>query len=188
MPDGDLCKAELHTDDYPANIVPHLQMEYHPASSGLPRGSWRAPAHTANGFVVQSFIDELAHESGQDSLAFQLQLMGEPREFNYANHGGPVFNPGRLANLLRLVAEKIDYQQPRGKGRGVGLATFFAFGGYAAHAIAVSVDDQGGLYIDRVVVAIDCGFAVNPRGVKAQMQGGTINALSTALNLQITVD
>jgi isoquinoline 1-oxidoreductase beta subunit len=188
MPDSDLWQAELYPDDYPANIVPHFQMAYHPATSGLPRGSWRAPAHTANGFVIQSFIDELAHESGQDPLAFQLALLGESRDIPYANHGGPVFNPGRLAHLLRQVAEHIGYDKPRGKNQGVGLATHFTFGGYAAHAIEVTVSDAGELTIERVVGAIDCGFAVNPRGVEAQMQGGTIDALSTALNLEITVD
>ena len=70
----------------------------------------------------------------------------------------------------------------------MGLATHFTFGGYAAHAIEVSVGDKGQLTIEKIVAAIDCGFAVNPRGVEAQLQGGTIDGLSTALNLEITVD
>lgn len=188
MPETDYANSELYSDDYPANIIKDYQVEYHSAKSGLPRGSWRAPAHTANGFVIQSFIDEVAHESKQDPLAFQLKLLGESRDIPYSNHGGPVFNPGRLATLLKLVAEKIDYHAKRPKGRGVGIATHFTFGGYAAHAIDVSVSDQGDLHIHKVIGAIDCGFAVNPKGVEAQMQGGTIDALSTALNLEITVN
>ncbi|TDR20604.1 xanthine dehydrogenase family protein molybdopterin-binding subunit [Marinicella litoralis] len=180
-------KAELYTDDYPANLIADYQVEYHSAQSGMPRGSWRAPAHTANGFVIQSFIDELAHESQQSPLDFQLKLLGDSREIPYENHGGPTFNPGRLAALLQWVATKIAFKQPRPKGRGVGIATHFTFGGYAAHAIEVSVSPEGDLTIHRVIGAIDCGFAVNPRGVEAQMQGGTIDALSTALNLEITV-
>ncbi|MGJ8663211.1 MAG: xanthine dehydrogenase family protein molybdopterin-binding subunit, partial [Marinicella sp.] len=187
LPETDYWKAELYTDDYPANIIADYQVEYHSAQSGLPRGSWRAPAHTANGFVIQSFIDEIAHETKQNPLEFQLKLLGESRDIPYENHGGPVFNPGRLATLLKLVAEKIDFDRPRPEGRGVGIATHFTFGGYAAHAIEVSVSKQGTLTIERVIGAIDCGFAVNPRGVEAQMQGGTIDALSTALNLEITV-
>jgi isoquinoline 1-oxidoreductase beta subunit len=187
VPETDYWKAELYSDDYPANIIADYQVEYHSAQSGMPRGSWRAPAHTANGFVIQSFIDELAHESKQNPLDFQLKLLGESRDIPYENHGGPTFNPGRLATLLKLVAEKIDYAIPRPKGRGVGIATHFTFGGYAAHAIEVSVSEQGDLTIHKVIGAIDCGFAVNPRGVEAQMQGGTIDALSTALNLAITV-
>ncbi len=187
LPESDYWKAELYTDDYPANIIKDYQVEYHSAQSGMPRGSWRAPAHTANGFVIQSFIDELAHETQQDPLAFQLQLLGPSRDIPYENHGGPVFNPGRLATLLQLVADKIGYQNPRPAGRGVGIACHFTFGGYAAHAIEVSVSETGELTIHQVIGAIDCGFAVNPRGVEAQMQGGTIDALSTALNLEITV-
>jgi isoquinoline 1-oxidoreductase beta subunit len=69
----------------------------------------------------------------------------------------------------------------------VGIAAHFTFGGYAAHAIEVSVSDAGVLTIERIVAAIDCGFAVNPNAVEAQLQGGTIDGLSTALELEITV-
>ena len=69
----------------------------------------------------------------------------------------------------------------------MGIATHFTFGGYADHAIEVSVKDDGELTIERIVAAIDCGFAVNPNAVDAQLQGGTIDGLSTALELEITV-
>jgi isoquinoline 1-oxidoreductase beta subunit len=187
MPDENLWKAELYPDDFPRNIIDDLRLEYHHNDIGVPRGSWRAPAHTVNAFVIQSFLDELAHETGQDTLQFRLDLYGEDREFEYSNHGGPVFNPGRLARLLQFVAERIDYDRPRPEGSGVGLATHFTFGGYAAHAIEVTVGKTGELGIDRIVAAIDCGFAVNPLAVEAQLQGGTIDGLSTALGLEITV-
>ena len=187
MPDEDLWKPELYVDDFPRNIVGNLRLEYHHNDIGVPRGSWRAPAHTANAFVIQSFLDELAHETGQDTLQFRLDLYGEDREFEYSNHGGPVFNPGRLARLLKFVAERIDYDRARPAGSGVGLATHFTFGGYAAHAIEVTVSEAGELRIDRIVAAIDCGFAVNPLAVEAQLQGGTVDGLSTALGLEITV-
>jgi isoquinoline 1-oxidoreductase beta subunit len=73
------------------------------------------------------------------------------------------------------------------KGRGIGIATHFTFGGYAAHAIEVTVSDAGDLNIDRVVAAIDCGLAVHPNAVEAQLEGGTIDGLSTALGLEIRV-
>jgi len=187
MPDEKLWEAELYPDDFPANVVGNFRLEYFHNASGLPRGSWRAPAHTANAFVIQSFIDELAHETGRDPLAFQLELLGEEREIPYSNHGGPTFNPGRLARLLEFVAERAGYGRERPAGRGLGLATHFTFGGYAAHAIEVTVGDKGELGIEKIVAAIDCGFAVNPRGVEAQLQGGTVDGLSTALGLEITV-
>ena len=186
MPDENLYQAELYLDDFPRRIVDNIRMEYFHNTIGLPRGSWRAPAHTANAFVIQSFIDEIAHETGQDPLQLQLDLLGEPRELEYSGHGGPTFNPGRLSRLLRFVAERIDYGKRLPEGRGVGLATHFTFGGYTAHAIEVTVAD-GKLTIERIVAAIDCGFAVHPNGVDAQLQGGTIDGLSTALGLEITV-
>ena len=186
MPDENLYQAELYIDDFPRRIVDNVRMEYFHNAIGLPRGSWRAPAHTANAFVIQSFIDEIAHETGQDPLRLRLDLLGEPRELEYSGHGGPTFNPGRLARLLRFVAERIDYGRRLPKGRGIGLATHFTFGGYAAHAMEVTVAD-GRLAIERIVAAIDCGYAVHPNGVEAQLQGGTIDGLSTALGLEITV-
>ncbi len=187
MPDEDLWQAELYVDDYPANMVENFRLEYFHNASGMPRGSWRAPAHTANAFVIQSFIDELARAADRDPLEFQLEMLGEGREIPYSNHGGPTFNPGRLARLLKFVAERSGYGRDLPGGRGIGLATHFTFGGYAAHAIEVSVSDSGELKIEKIVAAIDCGFAVNPRGVEAQLQGGTVDGLSTALNLEITV-
>jgi isoquinoline 1-oxidoreductase beta subunit len=186
MPDENLYQAELYLDDFPRRIVDNMRMEYFHNAIGLPRGSWRAPAHTANAFVIQSFIDEIAYETGQDPLQLRLDLLGESREIEYSGHGGPTFNPGRLARLLRFVAERIGYGKRLPKGRGIGLAAHFTFGGYAAHAMEVTVVD-GRLTIERIVAAIDCGFAVHPNGVDAQLQGGTIDGLSTALGLEITV-
>ena len=187
MTDERLWEAELYPDDFPRKIVANFRLEYFHNPIGLPRGSWRAPAHTANAFVIQSFLDEIAVETGQDPLQLRIDMLGEEREMEYGNHGGPTFNPGRLVRLIKFVAERIDYQKQRPDGHGVGLATHFTFGGYAAHAIEVTVSPQGQLQIERIVAAIDCGFAVNPQAVEAQLQGGTIDGISTALGLEITV-
>ena len=186
MPDENLFGAELYIDDFPRRIVDNIRMEYFHNAIGLPRGSWRAPAHTANAFVIQSFIDEIAHETGQDPLQLRLDLLGESRDLEYSGHGGPVFNPGRLTTLIKFVAERIGYGKDLPEGRGIGIATHFTFGGYAAHAMEVTVVD-GKLTIERIVAAIDCGLAVHPNAVDAQLQGGTIDGLSTALGLEITV-
>jgi isoquinoline 1-oxidoreductase beta subunit len=179
--------AELYVDDFPAGIVGNLRTEWFEVRSGVPRGSWRAPAHTANAFAVQSFIDEVAHAAGRDPLELRLELYGENRELPYGQHGGPVFNPWRLSRLLHHVADRIEYSRQRPQGRAVGIASHFTFGGYAAHAVEVTVSERGELAIDRIVAAVDCGLVVNPLGVKAQLEGGTVDGLSTALNLEITV-
>lgn len=187
MPDDRLWQAELYSDDFPRRIVPNLRVEYFHNDIGVPRGSWRAPGHTANAFVVQSFIDEIAHETGQDPLQLRVDLYGDERELDYGNHGGPTFNPGRLTRLVNFVAERINYGRNLPKGHGIGLASHFTFGGYAAHAIEVKVSKDGDLSIERIVAAIDCGLAVHPNAVRAQLQGGTIDGISTALGLEITV-
>ena len=187
MKDEDLWKPELYVDDFPKAMVDNFRLEYFHNFIGLPRGSWRGPAHVVNGFVIQSFLDEIAHETGQDPLALRLELLGRVEQQDYGNHGGPTMTPGRLSRLLKFVTDRIDYGKTRPQGRGVGIAAHFTFGGYAAHAIEVSVSDKGDLTIERIVAAIDCGFAVNPNAVEAQLQGGTIDGISTALGLEITV-
>ena len=110
----------------------------------------------------------------------------KPREIPYRGHGGPVFDTGRMANVLRLCAEKIRWKEKRNDGRGIGIACHFTFGGYTAHAFEVSMDGER-LRIHRAVCVVDVGRVVNPLGLEAQMMGGTIDGISTALNLAITV-
>ena len=98
--------AELYPDDFPAMLVPNYRLEWLAVTSGIPRGSWRAPAHTANAFVVQSFLDEMAHATGQDPLALRLAMLGSDREFDYEQHGGPKFSTGRLRAVLERVARR----------------------------------------------------------------------------------
>ncbi|GAG80994.1 unnamed protein product, partial [marine sediment metagenome] len=187
MQDENLWQAELYPDDFPKAMVENYRLEYFHNTIGLPRGSWRAPAHNVNAFVVQSFLDEIAHDTGQDPLALRLEMLGRIEQQPYSSHGADVVTPGRLARLLKFVSKRIDYDKDRPKGHGVGIAAHFTFGGYAAHAIEVSVSSAGELTIERIVAAIDCGFAVNPNAVEAQLQGGTCDGLSTALGLEITV-
>jgi isoquinoline 1-oxidoreductase beta subunit len=186
VPESEQWKAELYSDDPPRRQVPNLRLEYFSMQSGAPRGSWRAPAHTANAFAVQSFIDELAHRVGADPLAYRLKLLGEPQEYPYENHGGPVFDTGRMAGVLKLAADKSGWGTPVPAGVGRGIAGHFTFGGYAAYVIDVTVID-GALTVLRVVGAVDCGFVINPNHVEAQMESGVHDGLSTALRLQITL-
>ncbi|MEZ5462271.1 molybdopterin cofactor-binding domain-containing protein [Dokdonella sp.] len=180
-------EAELYTDDFPANIVPNLKVEWFAVKSGMTRGSWRAPAHTVNAFVVESFIDEIALKGGQDPLALRLRLY-DHETLDYANHGGPKFSPRRLHEVTRIAGEKIGWGRKLPAGHGLGIAAHFTFGGYTAHAMEVSVDAQGNFIIHRCVCAVDVGQPVNPLGIEAQMMGGTIDGLSTALNLEIGIE
>jgi isoquinoline 1-oxidoreductase subunit beta len=183
-----LFESEIYTDDPPAGLLEHVRYEYLSMESGAWRGSWRAPAHTANAFTVQSFIDELAHATGQDPLGYRLGLLGERRELPYSNHGGPTWNPGRLAEVLRVAAREAGWGNAMPPGEGLGIAGHFTFGGYVAWVARVKVDRAGVLEVRRLTGAVDCGLAVNPNGIRAQMEGGACDALSTALGEELTIE
>jgi isoquinoline 1-oxidoreductase subunit beta len=174
-------------DGFPAGCVSAYQVEFVPVEFGRARGWWRAPLPTFVAFPVQSFIDEVAAASGRDPLALRLELLGAPRELEYRDHGGPKLHTGRLAGVLRRAASAIGYGRKLPARHGIGLAAHFTFGGYAAHAIEVAIAQGGELDVRRCVCAVDVGQAVNPLGIEAQMMGGSLDGLSTALELAITV-
>lgn len=181
-----LFKGCLEPDDFPAGLVDDLEKVFYPVESGMPRGWWRAPLHTFHAFAVQSFIDEIAYEVRRDAVELRLEMLGAPREISYRGHGGPVFDTGRMAEVLKRCAEKIRWEEKRSDGRGIGIACHFTFGGYTAHAFEVSMEGNK-LRIHRAICVVDVGRVINPLGLEAQMMGGTIDGLSTALNLGITV-
>jgi isoquinoline 1-oxidoreductase beta subunit len=180
--------SELYKDDFPAQCLANVQLGYTPIGSAIPTGAWRATLHSANTFAVESFIDELAHAGRRDPLALRLELLGEPRKLPYADHGGPHFDTGRLAGVLRLAAEQSGWGQPLTGTGARGIAGHFTFGSYAAAVAEVSRDTRGRTGIDRIVCAIDCGLVVNVSGAEAQAQGGVLDGLNAALNGEITVE
>jgi isoquinoline 1-oxidoreductase beta subunit len=184
--DRPVFNACIEPDDFPAGLVANLDKTFFSVTSGMPRGAWRAPIHTFHAFAVQSFLDEIAVATKQDAVQLRLDLLGAPRALPFSGHGGPLFETGRLANVLKLAAEKIGWSEKRSDGHGIGIACHFTFGGYAAHAFEVSVQGKE-LVIHRALCAVDVGRVINPLGVEAQMMGGTIDAISTALNLAITL-
>jgi len=175
-------------DGFPAGCVGNYLAEFLPVDFQIARGWWHAPLPTFAAFPVESFLDEVAIAAGQDPLALRLSLLGAPRELDYRDHGGPKVHTGRIAGVLRDAARLIDYGRKLPAGHGIGLASHFTHGGYAAHAIEVAVAPEGELSIVRCVCAVDVGMVVNPLGAEAQFMGATLNGLSMALNLQITVN
>lgn len=183
VPEEDYHSPEMYDGDFPENFVPNFKKEYFSAKSGLPRGSWRAPAHAANAFAIQSFLDEIAHEAGIDPFQFRLQVLGEPRPLRM--EGEEDYHSGRLTDVLKKAVHEAG-PAPSGAGRGRGMAYHFTFGGYCAQVMDIDLSD-GVLKIDRVTAAIDCGFAVNPNGVRAQVEGAVNDGLSACLEQEITV-
>jgi isoquinoline 1-oxidoreductase subunit beta len=178
----------LDIDGFPANCVPNYLAEFVDVPFCLARGWWRAPLHTFAAFATQSFVDEVAHALKRDPVELRLEMLGAPRDLPYREHGGPVFSTGRLAATLREAARRIGYGRRLPKGHGIGFASHFTFGGYTTHAMEVVAKNGGGWRIERCVCVSDVGVVVNPLGVEAQLMGGTIDGISTALGLEITVE
>jgi isoquinoline 1-oxidoreductase subunit beta len=153
-----------------AYALPNVRVEYAAVEPGVPVGFWRAVGNSENGFVVESFVDELAHAAGRDP--YQLRrawLKGSPRH---------------LA-VLDLAAQKAGWGSPLPRGSGRGVAQVKSFGSYCAQVVEASVAG-GRVKVDRVVCAVDCGLVVNPDIVRAQIEGAVVFGLSAALYQQIT--
>jgi len=150
----------------------------------VPRAWWRSVANSFNGFVIQSFVDELAHAAKQDPVQFRLALLPD-REVN-PNSKEPEFDPRRMRAVIQEAATRGDWAKPTNKGRARGFAAHYSFDTYVAQLAEVSVNN-GNLQVHRVICAVDCGRAVNPDGVKAQMEGAIVFGLAAALYGEITV-
>jgi len=151
---------------------PNLLIDHAVRNPHLPPGFWRGVNANHNAIYMECFIDELAHETGQDPLDFRRKLL--------ANH------PKNLA-VLNAVAERAGWGKPAGPGIYRGLAHCTAFGSHIAACAEVSVSDDGKLKIHRIVAATDCGYAVNPQQIEAQVEGSFVYGLSAALYGEITV-
>jgi isoquinoline 1-oxidoreductase subunit beta len=179
--------SQLDEGDFPAGGVPNYRVEFALAQSGMPLGYWRSVENSGNQFAISSFFDEAAAAAGRDPVEFLLAVLGPERKTD-TGHGG-VNDVGRRRRVIELAAEKSGWNQPLSKGRGRGIAAHFGYGSYVAQVAEVSWDSTTRrLKIDRVVCAIDCGLAINPSGVKAQMEGAIHFGLAAALKSAITVD
>jgi isoquinoline 1-oxidoreductase subunit beta len=150
--------------------IPAHRVDLHSPKSPIPVLWWRSVGHSHTAFVVESFVDELAHAAKQDPLDYRRALL--PAD-------------ARERRALDLAAEKFGWGKPLPKGHAAGLAVHQSFGSYVAQIAEVSVEGKG-IKVHRVVCAIDCGPVVNPLTVEAQMQSGIAFGLGAALHGEIT--
>jgi CO/xanthine dehydrogenase Mo-binding subunit len=154
--------------------IPARYVEYMPVETNVPTGFWRGVGPTHNIFVVESFIDELAHTAGKDPVAYRQALLGR--------------NP-RALGVLNLAAQKAGWGSRKpGPREGIGVSVGTAWGSYAAAIIECAVSDEGQVTVKRVVTAIDCGQAVHPDGVVAQTESGQVYGLTAALYGKLTLE
>jgi isoquinoline 1-oxidoreductase beta subunit len=181
-------KSEFATAAFIPYQTPNFRLEYTLADSSVPRAWWRSVEHSSSGFVVESFVDELAAAAGADPLEFRLRVIGDDRkipDFTNPKEGKPL-DTARLKNVLRLAAEKADWSKPLPAGISRGIAGYFSFESYTAAVVEVSVKD-GAVNVQRIVYAVDCGRPINPEGVRAQVESAAIYALSATSHDAITI-
>ena len=158
--------------------IPNLQVELHtPTGIDVPVLWWRSVGSTHTAYSTETFLDRLAAEGGQDPVALRLKLL--------AKHP-------RHAGVLRLAADKAGWDKPlaagkAGERRGRGVAVHESFHSFVAQVAEVTVSADGSVKVDRIVSAVDCGMAINPDNVRAQVEGSVGFALSAALHGEITL-
>ena len=153
--------------------VPNLLIEYAMRNTHVPVGPWRGVNTNQNGVYMECFIEEVARAAGKDSLEFRRALMGS--------------HPKHLA-VLNAAAEKGNWGKPLPSGVHRGIAQFMGYGSYSAAVAEVSVSGRGELKVHRMVLALDCGHAVNPDQIAAQVEGSVAYGLSATFYGECTVE
>jgi isoquinoline 1-oxidoreductase beta subunit len=153
--------------------VPNLLIEYAMRNTHVPVGPWRGVNTNQNGVYLECFIDEVARAAGKDPLEFRRTLMG-----NFPKH---------LA-ALNAAAEKGGWGTPLPPGVHRGIAQFMGYGSYSAAVAEVSVNDAGKVKVHRMVLAVNCGHAVNPDQIAAQVEGSVAYGLSATFYGECAVD
>jgi isoquinoline 1-oxidoreductase subunit beta len=153
--------------------VSTVLVDYLMPDTGIPVGFWRSVNNSFNAFVVESFVDELAHAAKRDPYEYRRDLLGKaPRHLG----------------VLNLAAQKAGWGAPLAAGRSRGIAVWKSFETYVAEVAEITIDSDGTVRVPRVVCAVDCGPVVNPDTVEAQMQSAIVYGLTAALWGEITID
>jgi isoquinoline 1-oxidoreductase beta subunit len=193
---GMVSAAAMGATEFPQRFVPnyHLQASVQPLA--IRTGSLRAPGSNAFAFVIQSFIDELAHAAGKDPVEFRMAMLNTPPPPPAEGAGGrggfaaPGMNAERMKGVLKLVAEKSDWGKRKlPKGTAMGVAFHFSHQGYFAEVAEVKVDSTKKIKVNKVWVAADVGRQiVNPTAADNMVQGAIVDGMSAMMDQEITVD
>jgi len=153
--------------------IPNLRVTGVDKNIGVRFGFWRSVNESHNPFMLEGFMDEIAHQVGQDPYQFRRSMLLHPEA-------------ARLLGVLDAVAEKSGWGHPK-PGHALGLAAFEAFGSYIGSVVEVSVKDKA-VTLHKVVTVIDCGVAIHPDNIRAQLEGGMVYGLAAVLRGEITLD
>ncbi|MFU0504727.1 xanthine dehydrogenase family protein molybdopterin-binding subunit [Pseudaminobacter sp. NGMCC 1.201702] len=152
--------------------IPNLKVELTTTDVKIPVLWWRSVGSTHTAYVMETFIDELAAAAKRDPVEFRLSMLGE--------------HP-RHAAVLKLAAEKADWNKPLPQGRFRGVALHESFSTYVAQVAEITYNGGSDFKVDRVICAVDCGIAINPDQIRAQMEGGIGFGLGAILQEELTL-
>ena len=175
--------AQLSPTEFPAGFVPNFAIHTSVMPLMLKTGALRAPGANSQCFVMQSFVDELAHASGRDPAAFRLELLSAPGEHEH-------YDVPRMKGALEAVIERSEWGKRKlSPGTAMGIAFQYSFQGYFAHVAEVTVSANSKLKVNKLWICGDVGSQIiNPSGAQAQAQGAVIDGLSELMTQQITLE
>ena len=170
--------TEIAGTGLPSGTVPNYLLEASFLHTAVPRGYWRGVDATWNQFAVQSFIDEVAAAIGKDPLELRRELIATKVKPEARRRRSATGGCSTAAARPRSRGGKVRVGKSVAKGRGRGIAGIAGWGSYLVYVAEVTVANDGGVKVDRVVCAIDCGQVINPDMVAAQMEGGVVFGLT----------
>ena len=181
-------------DIFPGGGIANYQADQTMFDTGWPMGPWRAPGSCIFGWVLHSFLDELAHAAGRDPLEVRLELLGQQETKATGGApkkgGGGGYNVARMRNVLKFAAEKAGWGKKKfEKGQGAGIAFYFSHLGYFAQVAEVTVSKEGQLKVDRFVTGYDVGAqVVNLSGAENQIEGSVVDAMSVMMYQELNIE
>ncbi len=194
--------SAMGATEFPQRFVENYRLDASVQPLAIRTGALRAPGSNAFAFVVQSFIDELAHAAGKDPVEFRMAILDTPppavppapaggRGRGRGGFGPPGLNAERMKGVLQTVADKSGWRKRNSlpKGTAMGVAFHYSHQGYFAHVAEVKVDSNKKVKINKIWVAADVGRQIiNPSGAENICQGAVIDGLSEMMYQEITVD
>ena len=178
----------LSNNSFPADMAPNVRYAVSLMPLQIPCGAWRAPTDNVQMFVAGSFLHELSVAAGRDHVEFLLEWFARPLAKGQTPDPVRGFNPSRAAGVLKMAAEKSGWGKKLPSGSGLGIAFSCAYGGHVAEAVELSIDAKKHITVHKIVAVADIGPIINMSGAENQAQGGAIDALSTAMGLEIAVE